>query len=159
MHSIVAPVRGKTAAVCYSSNLALSATAAKPRCLVFPSPFHVLVVPLSFPAPCFRCPAAKEVAQCLARVIASSKLVQKALAKGAASGGGGGGITDVLKLFMRGLKTVAVAAVPGHSSPLAASVKDACRELGSDISSEVVGRAAVFLLKSLESLGGGDEVG
>lgn len=106
------------------------------------------------------CPAAKEVAQCLACVIASSKLVQKALPKGAANGGrSGGGIADVLRLFMRGLKTVVVAAVPGHSSsPLAASVKDACHELGSDISSEVVGRAAVFLLKSLESLGGGDEV-
>lgn len=109
------------------------------------------------------CPTtAKEVAQCLARVIASSKLIQKALPKGAAgaaSAASSGGLAGVLRVFMRGLKTVVVAAEPGRSSPLAASVRGACRELGSEISSEVVGRAAAFLLESLEALAGGDKVG
>lgn len=106
--------------------------------------------------------SAKEVALCLARVVASAKLLQKALPKRAAGrtnggGGGGGGLAAVLIAFMRGLKTVAVVAEPG-SSPLVASVTGACLELGSEISGEVVKRAASFLLQSLESLGGGPEV-
>lgn len=112
------------------------------------------------------CPSAKEVAQCLAHVVASAKLLQKALPKRAAgragSGGGGsgdgdGGLSAVLEAFMRGLKTVAVVGVPG-SSPLVASVRGACQEFGSEVSAEVVKRAASFLLQSLESLTGGPEV-
>lgn len=106
-------------------------------------------------------PSAKEVAQYLSRVVACAKLLQKALAKpsagGRTSGGGGGGLAAVLKAFMRGLKTVAFVGEPS-SSPLVASVKGACLQFGSEISGEVVKRAAAFLLQSLESLGGGPEV-
>lgn len=118
-------------------------------------------------------PAAKDVAQRLTRVVASSKLLRKALLKhaagagggraatkaanGAASADGGGGIAAVLKTFTRGLKTVAAVAEP-ESSPLIAAVKEACCEFGGEVSADVVRRAARFLLESLESLGGVDEV-
>ena len=113
----------------------------------------------SSPRPCAP-HSAKEVAKHLARVVASAKLLQKALPKRAAgrtSGGGGGGLAAVLKAFMRGLKTIAVVGEPG-SSLLVASVRGACLEFGSEISCDVVKRAASFLLQSLESLGGGPEV-
>lgn len=114
--------------------------------------------------------AAKEVARCLARVVASSKLLQEGIPKRAsgadgagkaaavAEGGiGGAGLAGVLKAFMRGLKTVAGVAEP-DSCPLVASARGACRELGTEISAEVVKRAAALLLESFEALEGGAEV-
>lgn len=108
-------------------------------------------------------------------MVASSKLLQEDLSKcngsrgddrsgrarpeagiraAAADGGGGGGgrsLEAVLQAFKRGLKTIAVVAEPG-ASPLIASVRGACRELGNEISADVVKRAAVLLLESLESM-------
>lgn len=113
--------------------------------------------------------AAKEVARCLARVVASSKLLQEGMPKRAsgadgagkaaasADGGIGGGLAVVMKAFMRGLKTVAGVAEP-DSCPLVASARGACRELGSEISTDVVKRAAALLLESFEALEGGAEV-
>ncbi|CBJ28034.1 hypothetical protein Esi_0089_0094 [Ectocarpus siliculosus] len=113
--------------------------------------------------------AAKEVAQCLARVVASSKLLQEGMPKRASGAGGagkaaavadggiGGGLASVVKAFMRGLKTVAGVAEP-DSCPLVASARGACRELGTEISTEVVKRAAALLLESFEALEGGAEV-
>ncbi|CAM9304642.1 unnamed protein product [Ectocarpus sp. 6 AP-2014] len=113
--------------------------------------------------------AAKEVAQCLTRVVASSKLLQEGMPKRASGAGGagkaaavadggiGGGLASVVKAFMRGLKTVAGVAEP-DSCPLVASARGACRELGTEISTEVVKRAAALLLESFEALEGGAEV-
>lgn len=120
--------------------------------------FQALIVYLSPHHHHHACPSAKAVAQCLARVVASAKLVDKALPKRAAgSTSGGGGLAAVLTAFKRGLKTIAAADEPG-SSPLVASAKGACLELGSEVPAEVVKRAASFLLQSFESLGGGPEV-
>ncbi|CAN0504495.1 unnamed protein product, partial [Ectocarpus sp. 12 AP-2014] len=113
--------------------------------------------------------AAKEVAQCLARVVASSKLLQEIIPKRASSAGGagkagavedggiGGGLASAVKAFMRGLKTVAGVDEP-DSCPLVSSARGACRELGTEISTEVVKRAAALLLESFEALEGGAEV-
>eukprot|EP00903_Cladosiphon_okamuranus_P007116 g6914.t1 len=101
--------------------------------------------------------AAKEVAQCLVRGVACAKVLRKALPKRSAGGrtSGDGGLANVLNAFMRGLKTVAFC--EPSSSPLVASVRGACLELGNEVSGGVVKRAAAFLLQSLESLRGGPE--
>ncbi|CAN0503694.1 unnamed protein product, partial [Ectocarpus sp. 12 AP-2014] len=113
--------------------------------------------------------AAKEVAQCLARVVASSKLLQEGMPKRASGAGGagkaaavadggiGGGLASAVKAFMRGLKTIAGVAEP-DSCLLVSSARGACRELGTEISTEVVKRAAALLLESFEALKGGAEV-
>ncbi|CAM9735965.1 unnamed protein product, partial [Laminaria digitata] len=108
--------------------------------------------------------AAKEVAQCLTRVVASSKMLQIALPSGDwidvgcsdGGGGGGGGIEDGLatwKAFLRGLRTVA-AGRPASSCSLVWKVREACRGLGSEVSADAVIRAAAFLLDGLEPLEG-----
>eukprot|EP00904_Undaria_pinnatifida_P009783 jgi/Undpi1/5935/HiC_scaffold_2.g01209.m1 len=105
--------------------------------------------------------AAKEVAQCLARVVASSKVLQMILpyAVHTIDVGGGdkqGGARDgdgieTWKAFLRGLRSVA-AGRPASSCPLVWKVRQACLGLGSEVSAEAVIRAAAFLLDGLEPL-------
>ena len=120
--------------------------------------------PLSFRVPLScsgRARAAKEVAQCLARVVASSKVLQMILpyAVHTIDVGGGdkqGGARDgdgieTWKAFLRGLRSVA-AGRPASSCPLVWKVRQACLGLGSEVSAEAVIRAAAFLLDGLEPL-------
>ena len=100
-----------------------------------------------------RCAAAKEVADCLTRVVDASGLLQKALQKAAPRQGRGPTAAvrqesfTMWRAFLRGVRTVSVA--PAASSPLVEAVKTACLGMGGEASADTVKGAAVLLLDEL----------
>lgn len=98
------------------------------------------------------CITAKEMADCLARVVDTSMLLQRALQKATPKRGKGsarqGDGFAMWKAFLRGVHTVAVAP-PVASSRVLEVVKMVCSGLGVDVSLDTVSRAAFLLLDEL----------
>lgn len=78
-------------------------------------------------------------------MLASSEALQEALKRG------GSGL-DAWKAFVRGLQTVALSSPSSAFSALNSNVRVACGRIGTEVSGEVVTRAAIFLQDELEAV-------